>query len=180
MGKSLSRSPLESSPGYQRVVDPESTAVQTGRRNVPLHDKRLGEGARSAEDLALWILGALRENDKEQIKALHVTYEEYQEILWPEFPESRPITRLEHKDAWFFHERTSIAGINQGLNLHGGEPLEFDRITYDIGYAPYTNFNLYHGIRVHALRPSGEAVVVDFIESFIECRGTWKVYMYKD
>lgn len=180
MGKPPARSPLESSPGYQKVIDPESTAVLTGRRQVARHELRLGEGGRSAEELALWIVDALRESDKEQLKALHITYREYQEILWPEFPESRPITRLEHRDAWFYHERTTIAGINQGMNHYGGVPLEFDRITYDTGFAPYTNFNLYHGVRIHARTPVGEEVVLDFAESFVECQGTWKVYIYKD
>lgn len=180
MGKTIGRSPLEDSPGYQRVVDPESTAVVTGRRQVAVHDRSLGEGARSAEDLALWILDALAAADREQLKALLITPEEFREILWPEFPESRPITRLEARDAWFFLERTSLAGINQALNLVGGTPLELERITYEVGFAPYTNFALYHGARIHARRPGGEPIVLDFADSFVECRGVWRVYTYKD
>jgi hypothetical protein len=180
MGEPRTWTPLEKSPGYRRVVDPESTAVVTGRRAVAVHDRKLGSGARSADELAMWILDALGSGDREQLKGLQVTPKEFREILWPEFPESRPITRLEAKDSWFFLERTSLAGIHQGLAEYGGSPLEYERVTYEVGYAQYTNFALYHGARIHARRPSGEMIVLGFADSFVECRGTWKVYTYKD
>ena len=180
MGQELTRSPLEQSPGYKRVIDPESTAVLTGRRKVAVNDLKLSAGGRSAEELGMWVVDALRASDREQLKALMITPAEFRDLLWPEFPESRPITRLEAKDSWFFLERTSLAGMNQALNQQGGAELEFDRLTYEVGYAPYTNFALYHGVRIHARRPDGSEVVLDFADSFVECRGTWKIYTYKD
>lgn len=53
-------------------------------------------------------------------------------------------------------------------------------MSYAIGVARYTNFNLYNGVRIEALTRSGEPVRLDFVDSFVERHGRWKVYIYKD
>lgn len=173
-------SPLENSPGYELPPDPERHTAETGRREVPRRDIAFGTGAASADELVILILEGLRTGDVELLKSLRVDYGEFSEILWPEFPQSRPATNLQPGNAWFFLDRQSAAGMTRAIRRWEGRDFRLDRIEYEVGFAPYTNFNLFHGISLHVRERNGEARVLRFADTFAECGGRWKVYTYKD
>ncbi len=173
-------SPLENSPGYELPPDPERHTVETGRREVPKLDIAFETGAASADELIVLILEGLRTGDKELLKSLRVDFKEFSEILWPEFPQSRPATNLEPGNAWFFLDRESAAGMTRAIRRWVGRDFRLDTVEYETGFAPYTNFNLLHGIRLHVREPDGQKLVLRFAETFAECGGRWKVYTYKD
>jgi hypothetical protein len=180
MGERPSRSAFEDKPGYVPPNDPETNAAMVGRREAPLIDREFVGGASSAEELALQILDALRAKDKKALNALRITSDEFGEILWPEFPASRPITRLKAGDAWFFLDADCVKGANAGMDALGGTNLIFDSISYEVGKAPYRNFTLYDGVRILAHTAEGHRVDVTFARTFAQRNGTWKVYAFKE
>ena len=80
------RSWAENSPGYALPYDPEWRSVITGRREVEPTDLEFGCGTTSVEKAVNKLLEAFEERDSHILFPLQVGKDEYQLILWPEFP----------------------------------------------------------------------------------------------
>jgi hypothetical protein len=181
MGRPLAESALVNAPGYVPPDDPEWESVVRGKREgAPPTDAVLEGGYPSADALAAAILDAVNAEDAERLDKMRVTFREFSEIMWPEFPDSRPVVNLPVTEAWGFVVRASLTGARRGVHDWSGKGLRFEGISYADGLMPYTNFSLYKGVRIHATTRGGEPVVVDFVGSFVERLGRWKVYTYKD
>jgi hypothetical protein len=163
-----------------RKSDPEFESVITGKRKVSRHDIQLDGGEKSPEDLARRIVTAVCAGDKNGLRELMVNADEYEKILWPEFPQSRPATNWTAPEAWHRHLLKANSGADEGLESYSGKDLIFDSVTCDRGCEAYTNFNLYRDIHIHTHTPEGGEVTMSFAVSFVERNGTWKVHMYKD
>ena len=98
----VSRAPsVRDSPGYVPLFDPESTAEKLGRRpNAAVVSKPFRGGAQSLDALGRTVCRALHVGSKDSLMALCVTDDEFRDILWPEFPQSRPVVGLQWEDAW--------------------------------------------------------------------------------
>ena len=174
------RSPLERSPGYYPPNDPESLSVLTGRRDAPLVNLEFTGGASSKENLALMLLAGLNARDDRALHALRVTRQEFQVILWPEFPESRPVTNITPDDAWQMSIAQSVSGASRAVGGYGGRQLEFLRIESDPP-TPYKNFTLHRGTQIVVRdRNTGETERLRFAPTFVERHGQFKVLTYKD
>jgi hypothetical protein len=161
--------------------DPEIASVRRGRRDVErLTDFELADASDSDEALAKRILELIHADDYAAMHAIRVDRKEFDTLFWPEFPQSRPFTNMKSGDAWMFHEANCRDGVNEALSEWGGTRLIYDHIEYEGGLAPYTNFNLYHGPKIHAHTEDGEPVVLPHANVFAERNGHWKVYMFKD
>jgi hypothetical protein len=181
MGHEAGFSPVTKSPGYYPGNDPEADAVRTGRRHAKAVDDLFTGGMGSAEELAWYILDALRKNDRQALLNVEVSFEEFDRIMWLEFPQSRPYCNSNAKDAYFFLHATSLKGISTGLDMWGGKDLDLEGIDYTGGKSVYLNFNLYHEIHLQVRdRETGEPGVIRFVRTFAERRGVWKVYAFKD
>jgi hypothetical protein len=180
MGDVIGFSPVTKSPGYYPGDDPEADAVRTGRRKAPLTDVPFQGGMKSPEDLAVYILDALRRRDSRSLQSVRVTLSEFSEIMWPEFPQSRPYCNSTAEFAYTFMERTSYQGVKLGLSDWGGQDLRLEGVAYPGGRSPYTNFALYNGVELHVSAADGRPGVIRFAECFAERKGVWKVYTYKD
>jgi hypothetical protein len=174
------RSPLERSPGYVPPADPESLSVITGRRNAPRVALELTGGAASLADLARLLLADLQAKDERAMHALRVTRHEFEVICWPEFPESRPITRITADDAWELALPTSLAGAGRTIGLHGGRGLSLVRVT--AGRAErYRNFSLHRDVVITARdAQAGDSLSLRFVPSVVERHGRFKALLFKD
>lgn len=174
------RSPLERSPGYFPPDDPESSSVITGRRNASRVALELTGGASSLESLARLLLTDLQARDERAMHALRITRQEFEIICWPEFPESRPITRITADDAWEFALPTSLAGAGRTIGLHGGRDLSLVRVT--AGYAErYRNFTLHRDVVITARDvQTGDSLSLRFVPSVVERHGRFKGLLFKD
>jgi hypothetical protein len=143
-------------------------------------DAELANGYPSAAALAEAILEGVNENDVEALRRLIVSFDEFKTILWPEFPESRPSTKIRAEDAWDFLFRGNLSGSSRGVHDWAIEPLSLDHLSYAVGLTPYSNFNLYRGMTIHAKTADGRAVALDFTRTIVERNGRWKVYRYSD
>jgi hypothetical protein len=180
MGEEIGPSPLTKAPGYHPPDDPEADAVRAGRRKAAVIDTPFTGGENSPEELAQDVLDALRTRDFNALQRLRVNPDEFAEIMWPEFPQSRPLCNNRVDDVFFFLDRTCHSGITLALSTWGGQDLRLLGITYEIGRAPYTNFTLYHGVNIHVLEPDGREAVIRSVRSLAERKGVWKIYSFKD
>lgn len=174
------RSPLEQSPGYHPPADPESSSVRTGRRNARAVSLELDGGARSVGALAKQLLAAIQARDERAMHALRLSFREFEVICWPEFPESRPITRITAADAWEFSLTSSLAGAGRTVGQYGGRSLELVRV--DVARRePYRNFQLHRGVVIVARDAAdGSQVSLRFLPSIVERHGRFKALLYKD
>ncbi|MBU1701658.1 MAG: hypothetical protein KJ970_16885 [Candidatus Eisenbacteria bacterium] len=163
-----------------RTDDPEWESVITGKREVAVHDREFNGGSTSPVALARRILELMEVDSRDGLRDLAIDRYEFGTLFWPEFPASRPITNWKPDEAWFFHAGKVESGISEGLDYRGVK-LILDRVTCEGGHAPYTNFDLYHGIRIYAHNEkTGESVKLDFVKTFACRLGKWKVFIYDD
>ncbi|MBK8229219.1 MAG: hypothetical protein IT349_01745 [Candidatus Eisenbacteria bacterium] len=177
--RSEQKTALAGMPGYRAPEDPEAEAVANGRRSVPPSEVDLIGGASSDRELAEAILEALNAADTSALHALWVTPREYQELMWPEFPESRPVTGWTGAQAWELFARKNEAAIRRSEEFQG-RGLSLREIRYSLGSMAYTNFTVHQGVEFLTVDPSGQLVVVPLVRTFVERNGQFKVYAWKD
>ena len=167
-------------PGYVPPDDPESLSVVTGRRDAPPIDMEVTGGARSPEALARLLLEALQVGDEHALHALRLTRAEFNTILWPELPESRPITHITSDDAWEMSEGQSQAGVKRAVGTWGSHQLEL--VTLETSEpVSYRNFRLLRQVvLVCQDRSTGNEVRLKFAPSFLERHGRYKVVTFRD
>lgn len=174
------RSPLENAPGYVPPADPESASVRLGRREAKPVDDEFSGGAASLEDFGRRVVEALNSLDETGLHRLRVTRVEFERILWPEFPESRPITRITADDAWSLSEPRSLTAASRAIGLHGGKRLRFERVEHD-RVQPFTNFDLYRGVTIVATdEASGESHRIPMAPSVAARHGRFKALLFRD
>jgi hypothetical protein len=162
-----------------RVDDPERDAAFRGRRAVaPLDDFELEGAFGSAEALAEAVVDRALWDDPAALHSLRITREEFDTLFWPEFPQSRPAAGNRSGDAWGFHDAACRDGVTAILSEWGGRELHFTKLRFEVGFAPYTNFNLYRGAVIEAVTDRGDPVEIRAALVFAERHGRWKVYMY--
>ena len=167
---------IKDSPGYVPLVDPESTAVVLGRRtSAPAVSARFSGGCRSLEDLGRAVLWTLHHGDADSLRRLCVSRREFSEILWPEFPESRPVTGLTAEDAWGVLDNRFIGGVHGAMDVYGGRPLVFRRIEVYHGVRNYRNFRILNGLRIVATNEEGKEEQLLFVRAAAERKGRFKI-----
>ena len=151
-----------------------------GARSHATRRLKLGGGEASFKGLIEKVVDAAVRDDRARLQALAVDAHDFEDVLWPEFPESRPVTNIEAEDGWGFLHRSNLSGATRGAALVGGRPLTFSHVTYREGITPYTNFTLHRGLVIHCTDRNGDPVELEFVRTVAECNGSWKVYRYAD
>jgi hypothetical protein len=173
------RSVLIGEPGWAPPVDPDSIAARTGRRPAPLVTGSFAGGAPSLEALARELLRAAAAGDRARLSGLCVDRAEFSRILWPEFPQSRPITGASADDGWYFLERRNTGGVGRLLADREGQPLELVRVEKG-AIDRYRNFRLHRGLTIVARRADGGLVRIDDLRTVAERKGAFKIYSLRD
>ena len=155
-------------------------SVVTGRRDAPAVDLELTGGATSIDQLGRRLLAGINARDEGAIHALGVTRQEFEVILWREFPESRPVTHITAADAWEMSSAQAHSGVSRAVGGFGYRNLEFIRV--DGGPpVPFRNFSLYRGVEIVTRDPAtAQEVRIGFAPSFVERHGRFKVLAFKD
>jgi hypothetical protein len=171
---------VKDSPGYRPPSDPDSAAERLGRRtDAPYVRMPFTGGSKSLKALGEAVLGAFHAESADSMLRLTVTADEFRDILWPEFPQSRPATGLRWDDAWpVLHGRLnggSIASIRE----FGGHHYTLLRVE-TTAVVPYKNFKLHNGITIVARDDEGREVRYAAVRSVAERRGRFKLYSMFD
>ena len=115
----------------------------------------------------------------DSLMMLTVAQDEFSEILWPEFPQSRPATGLTAEDAWRVLYPRLLNGSNSALIEYAGGFYDFLRFETD-SVAKYKNFKLHNGLTLVARDARGEEVRMRWIRSVAERNGRFKIYSVRD
>lgn len=172
---------LKNAPGYYPPADPESMSVVVGRRvDAPLVSMKFAGGAKSMDELGRMICHALHHSSRDSLQALCVTREEFSVILWPEFPQSRPITGITADQAWMNLNAQHQGALARGLGDWAGQDLTFVRWARRDTVGVYNNFRLHRGLALVAKDEDGREVEVDLVRMAAERKGRFKLYSLKD
>jgi hypothetical protein len=126
------------------------------------------------------VLWTLHHSDADSLRRLCIDRREFSQVLWREFPESRPVTGLTDEDAWRVLDRRLLAGVSGAIHEHGGRPLVFRRIeVYDTTRA-YRNFRLHNGLAIVATNERGEEERLLFVRAAAERKGRYKIQSTTD
>lgn len=172
-------SALSNRPGWYPPADPESMSVLTGRRDAPAVSMRFSGGRRSLESLARAVLNGFERASLDSLSVLCLRRQEFETILWPEFPQSRPVTGLTAVDGWRTLGNRLAAGTRGALSEHGGQRLKLVRVETS-GVTPFRNFKLHRGVVIVAEDTTGTRQRLDFIRSVAERKGVYKIYSTLD
>ena len=173
-------SSLKDSPGYVPLVDPESTAVLLGRRvNAPLVSMPFTGGAKSLEQLGRSVCRAVHHKSLDSLMTLCVSDREFKDILWPEFPNSRPATGIEWDFAWLTLSTRVHSGCSEAVRDHGGHYYEFLSLQPD-SIMKYKNFKLYSRISMFVKNDEGQVEQWKWLRAVVERKGRYKIYSTTD
>jgi len=171
---------VRDSPGYVPLVDPESTSVVIGRRlNAPLVSRPFTGGARSLDELGRSAVRLLNRGASDSLLALCVTESEFREILWREFPQSRPATHLEWLDGWKALYVRHRGGITGAIRDKADQYYEYVRVESRDTTAIYRNFKL-HNALVLVVKADGREQELRWLRSVAERKGRFKIYSTTD
>jgi hypothetical protein len=141
-------------------------------------DTPLENAAGSPEALVESVLSAVAAKDEAALKALLVTREEYETLLWPEMPD-KDYTPFEF--VWSLAQTNSRKGIRQVLSSYGGLRLELVSVEFPEDPEVYESFTMRPGARVVVRRPdTGEEGVLPTFDVFVEYGGGWKLLNYDE
>lgn len=172
---------LKNAPGYHPPADPESMSVVVGRRtNAPTVKARFDGGTRSLDDLGRAVCRALHHSNRDTLLRLCVTGQEFERIMWREFPQSRPATGLLADDAWLLLANRNTGGISRAFQDHSGRHLRFLRWERGKAATAYRNFRLHEQLTLVALNEEGAEERLDVVRAVAERRGAFKLYSLKD
>jgi hypothetical protein len=171
---------VRDSPGWRPLVDPESSSVALGRRpNAPLVRKPFHGGAPGLPGLGRAILEDLHEARTDSLMALCVTDDEFRDILWREFPQSRPAVGLQWDDAWKILWARLHAGSTHAVRDYGGHHYDFVRFECD-SIMRYRNFRMYSRLTLVAKSDEGAVVRMTWLRGVVERDGRCKIYSTDD
>lgn len=172
---------IEDSPGFAPAADPESSSVRIGRRlNAPRVSKPFEGGARSLDELGRAVCRSLHLGNADSLRLLCVRVDEFRDILWAEFPQSRPATGLTWEDAWRVLDVRLLGGCNGAVREHGGHYFEFLRFERTDSTATYKNFRLHNGLMLVVRNDAGEVERLGWLRSVAERKGRFKIYSMRD
>jgi len=186
LGMLLAQAPAHASsvhdtPGYVPLADPDSAAERLGRRpNVLLVSMPFTGGAKSLEALGRAVCGALHGDTPDSLLRLCVSEAEFRDILWPEFPQSRPATGLHWDDAWPVLWGRLNGGSVSAVRERGSRVYTLLRVEQAGATQEYRNFKLHPGFVIVARDDEGHEQRFDWIRSVAERKGRFKIYSMRD
>lgn len=173
-------SDVRNSPGYVPLHDPDSMDVILGRRrNAPLVSRQFHGGPASLKGLGESVCRVLHKGNPDSLLALCVKSDEFREILWPEFPQSRPATGLRWDDGWQILWGRLNGGSVSAMREHEDHTWTFQKLEY-LKIVPYRNFRLYNNVKITAKNEEGMFEVFTFIRSIAERKGRFRIYSMSD
>ncbi|MGH7741592.1 MAG: hypothetical protein ACRENS_06165 [Candidatus Eiseniibacteriota bacterium] len=171
---------IKDSPGYVPIVDPESASVLLGRRpNAPIVDVPFVGGTKSMNLLGMAICRAVHHQSLDSLMKLCIDSKEFREILWPEFPNSRPMTGMTWDFAWMTTFSRLHGGCAQACRDYGGHVYQLISMHPD-SVMQYKNFKMYSRIKMMVKSDEGETLQWKWMRGVVMRKGRYKIYSTSD
>lgn len=171
---------VKDSPGYTPPLDPEASSEQLGRRtSAPRVNKRFTGGAHSLDDFGRTVARMIQQDRRDSLEQLCVRSDEFRDILWPEFPQSRPATGVQWVDAWFFLYTRNHKGCGLAIEDWGGQNYHFIGVTCD-STKRYKNFKMYSKLKILVGDANADTVRWDWVKAIVERKQRFKILSLRD
>ena len=171
---------VRDSPGYYYIPDPESMSVVIGRRlNAPTVNKPFRGGTKSLDELGKAVCWSLHHTSTDSLLKLCVSVDEFKDIMWREFPQSRPATGLQWDDAWKILYARQHAGCMHAMREYGGHPYQYLRFETD-SIGVYKNFKIYSHLVLVTKDDTGAIQEWRWLRAVAERKGKFKIYSTED
>jgi len=161
-------------------VDPESTSVLLGRRpNAPIVSAKFKGGGRSLDDLGRRVLAGINHDSRDSLWNLCVSREEFRDILWNEFPQSRPVTGLTWEDGWKTVWMRVVNGCSGAVRDYNGPLWTLVSVEAD-SVMQYKNFKMYSRMRLVARNDEDKVETMYWLRAVVERKGSFKIFSTDD
>lgn len=130
------------------------------------------------EAAAAGMTEALARSDREALRALAVTEQEFRTVVWPELPSSRPEMNLPVAYAWGTLHQTSQGALAATLGSHGGRRYTVVRVDFAGASTRYRTFTVHRESRVVVRDERGVERRLALFGSMLERDGRFKIFSY--
>jgi hypothetical protein len=119
------------------------------------------------------VLDALAAEDRDALRALRVTRDEWLDLFWPELPESG---NTPFDFAWQMKNDHSREAERVALSEFGGQEFEFVDMKFTEPAEVYSTFTVHMGAQLWARRVSdGQVGIIPILSVVVERQGLWKL-----
>lgn len=132
----------------------------------------------SDEATAHAVLDALERRDAAALMALSVSQEEFERIVWPALPASRPEVGMPASYVWQDTFTRSRTHLDETLQRWGGRRLHLVRLEFGGSTTEHGAYSLSRKTRLVVRDEAGAESAVRLFGSIIRQRGGSKVYSY--
>jgi hypothetical protein len=133
----------------------------------------------SPEALAKAFLEALRKEDLETLKAFALNKDEFQEIVWPQLPSSRPERGVPFEYGWNDLREKSFYSLSKNFARYKGRPLDFRELVFHDETTDYGTYLVHRDARVKVYDEKKDREFwVDLFGSILEKDGRFKLFSY--
>jgi hypothetical protein len=139
---------------------------------------RLEDTFPTRESAAQAVLDAIWMRDSERLLRLAVTESEFQAVVWPRLPASRPEMGMPLSYLWSDMAGRNRAGVAEALQVHGRERLTLKAIDFAGPPTDYGAFRIHPKTSMTVSDERGRRATVRLFGSMIESGGRWKVYSF--
>lgn len=132
----------------------------------------------SPEALAGVALEALARSDREALASLRVGQDEYEQLLWPELPESDD---MPFALAWQMNDANSRKGMNRVFGALKGQEFELVDLRFTGEPERYESFTVHVGAEMVVRRErDGTEGTIELLDVLVERDGRWKAMNFEE
>ena len=132
----------------------------------------------SPSALAQAVLDALRDGDRERLRALALTEAEFRGHVWPELPISRPEVNMPFDVAWSQLAQNSTFLLEQTVAALEGHDYQLVEVEFAGEVTDYAEVTVYRDTELVVRTPDGGEQTIRVFGSTIEQDGRYKVFSY--
>jgi hypothetical protein len=128
--------------------------------------------------LAQAVLDRVARHDAQGLLALSVTKDEFEDLVWPELPASRPGVNLPVSYVWRNSYFKSRSYLSQTLDEYGGRRFELKKVAFAGEETDYGTYNVSRKTVLVVEDPQGREQRIRLFGSIIRQNGRSKIYSY--
>jgi hypothetical protein len=132
----------------------------------------------SPEAVARAVLDGFAAGDREGLRRLAVSEQEFRQRVWPELPSARPERNLPFSYVWGDLKQKSDASLASLFARHRGRRFELLSVRFDEPTTRYTTYAVHRQSVFSVRQGEGLAEEIRLCGSMIEQDGRWKVFSY--
>lgn len=127
-----------------------------------------------------FLLAAVAAGDEKRARAASITREEFERVIWPELPVSRPGSTFTLDFVWEQHALRDAFGFAKFWNRHVGRHVQLVEIHLGDSVAEYATFRVYRRPAATVLDEHGNEKRIRLAGSLIEQDGRFKIYGFNN